>query len=60
VWKANLSDSFKDAKPHFIKLFDGTSGVVSAVCPRNKLDEIKETFKDIETVTIADLQYTPE
>jgi len=60
TWKAELPQTFELAKPHFINLFSEDNVIHSVVCPRNKLKEVNETFKGIETITAADLQYTPE
>jgi hypothetical protein len=60
VWNADLSQTFELAKPHFVNLFKEGNVIHSVVCPRNKLAEVRETFKEIETITVADLQYTPE
>lgn len=60
IWTANESQVFELSKPFFVKIFDESKGVRSVICPRIKLDEVKETFPEIEVIKVTDLQYTPE
>ncbi|CAD5233463.1 unnamed protein product [Bursaphelenchus xylophilus] len=60
VWDADMNASFELAKPFIRKLFDDSHCLRAIACPSNKLEEVKNVFPDIKTITVTDLQYTPE
>ncbi|KAI6229693.1 Peptidase M16 inactive domain protein [Aphelenchoides fujianensis] len=60
IWKADAERVLQLARPHFLRLFDERQHLLAVAGPRNKLDEIKGRFPAIQTVEMADLQYTPE
>ncbi|CAD5229726.1 unnamed protein product [Bursaphelenchus okinawaensis] len=60
IWDADMKESFQLAKPFIMKMFDEEHCLRAIACPSNKVEDVKKNFPKIETVTVADLQYTPE